>query len=141
MLVNDGTPTTWDCRPFEKYRDSKLRDAPAAVGSLTRSSRLSLDGDETLWMAEVLAIGFGGTTLTLKLAGRWQSRVFLLEYKQIARVSFTRSHFQFPPALVIQELTRLKAGWWRHVWSDLAGDRYEIVFRRLEFSEAASALQ
>lgn len=100
-------------------------------------SRYRLDTPETFWYARFESLGVGADCIRLHLSGRWQDRRFLFEYAKIKRVSAAPFSFLFPPEFIIQELTVLRNGWLRHIWSDFGGEKYEIVCEELSFVESS----
>lgn len=134
-LKNLGSPTRWDAGAYFLYRDSSLATLSDDLLSMVCSDRYRLDSDGTFWYAQLVAFTCARQDLQLTFQSATNRRSFVFSYFGVKKVMSDFSALRSMPALIVQELTMLKGGVYRHALTDMTGRGAVVYSDRMSFSE------
>src|SRR5262245_21162164 len=120
-IENDGSPTRWNIESYQVYRDKSLRRLPDDLLSMVDDRRYGLGHADTFWHAILTSMHATKSTLSLVFDSDRSSKRFEFAYEGVLRVTSQFTAIEAPPALIVQELTILKGGVYRHALVDLIG--------------------
>jgi hypothetical protein len=147
-IQNRGTPTRWDITEYMHYRDSNLHNFTAQDLDLISDERYnpsdckSLHDSmlESMQLSNKDQLGNKVKCLYLNFIGDCEDRMFRFEYIGLIEADLEACLFQAMPVLITHELTKTKAGFYRHVLATLGGEQFVIVSKIFNFSETLTEL-
>ncbi len=136
----------WDYRAYENYLNVARARMPDDLVNLLSDNRLGIDGDSTLHDSYVhrCAVCFNPLTISstaiaremsieLDLVGRFDDRLFQLQYSGVTDVSCERSWTELNE-LDAHELVLMDDGTYRHVMA-YRNSLFIIVSKQVHFTE------
>jgi hypothetical protein len=134
-LRNLGSPTRWDVACYFEYRDRVMGRLAPDLRSMVEARRYFPGAEGTLWCSKLLCVDARADELLLSFVNDARDFAFEFSYRGVQKVSSQFSSFRAMPALVVQELTVLRSGIFRHAMSDLTGSCVVVYSRHIEFRE------
>ncbi|MBP3984306.1 hypothetical protein J5837_07675, partial [Pseudoxanthomonas helianthi] len=137
-LDNSGSPTQWDGTRYFDYLAKVRARLPSDLQSLTAKERYELPSgsDLSLWRSNVTYIQANRDGITFGAINDYGTRRFEFAYSGICKFQTTSNRLYFMPAIVVQELVKLRNGLLRHTISDMRGDFTTIHASSLSFQES-----
>jgi len=134
-LDNLGSPTRWGLDRYFLYLERLRPTLPPDLQDLTAPERFELPSSSklSLWHTVFTRIEVIRESLCLEARSDYGTRRFEFNYSGVCKVQTTYTRLRAMPSIVVQELTQLRNGVFRHTLSHLGGDFTTIHATSLRF--------
>lgn len=107
----------------------------ADLVSMVSNDRYFPGEADTLWHARLIGAELNGDELRTTFKSESGNSIFAFEYLRVKKISGEGAAFKSFPSLVMQELSVMRVGIYRHALSDLLGRSIVIYSSGISFAE------
>lgn len=135
LIRNMGSPTRWDITAYMDWLKANPGALSADLMDAVSEDRYSLDGDRSLWHAELHQMAWGRCGGRIQFRSDSGTHFSEFVYTGVRKVHVEGRRFRAAPSLVTHEVLPFRNGYIRHAMSFLGGDFLVIYANHVAFND------